>query len=77
MFTDSEEDELTPFKGSEGGLGGKDWCDGLLYLSLREGVILLGSATDCASLKLVGDGEHLFSTEEEDKDDALPSGLRV
>lgn len=40
-------------------------------------MILLGSASDGACLGLGDDGEHLFSTEEEDKDDALPSGLRV
>lgn len=40
-------------------------------------MVVLGSVSEQACRGLGDDGEHLFSTEEEDKDDALPSVLRV
>lgn len=75
MFTDSEA-ELTRFLTSGEGLGLKD-CEPLLCLSENEGVILLGSASKCVCFGSGDDGERLLSAEEEDKDDSLPSGLRV
>lgn len=46
VFTDSEEDELTPFRGSREGLSVKDWWEGLLCLSWKTGGIFLCSASE-------------------------------
>lgn len=43
MFSDSEEDDLTQFVSP--GDGVKESCEGLVCLSLKIGVILLGSAS--------------------------------
>lgn len=40
-------------------------------------MILLGSASEQACLRPGDEGERLVSTGDEDKDDTLPSGLRV